>query len=266
MKKILCLERGGMYIPCPYVNYRYIRPYSNICTDFMLPSHFQNLPLPFNLVLGGDSETFPFTLSKETVDTKELGFCHGSCPFFGGRSSFWSAWCPRPSTDLMRNYAPSLISTVESEDFWVRARDILNVTSAADIKDGAYGDLQKRIGEKLDQSKISQLVPTADLSEAAQLAVGAKSPTSSLRFNKLSTSGPLLECVEKQRAAKKNGKGEPLMIRLNSTAVQLKKEGEYVSAIQTNDKVLQWKEAGNTKVILCAGVCDYGSWNITMSK
>lgn len=232
----------------------------------MLPSHFQNLPLPFNLVLGGDSETFPFTLSKETVDTKELGFCHGSCPFFGGRSSFWSAWCPRPSTDLMRNYAPSLISTVESEDFWVRARDILNVTSAADIKDGAYGDLQKRIGEKLDQSKISQLVPTADLSEAAQLAVGAKSPTSSLRFNKLSTSGPLLECVEKQRAAKKNGKGEPLMIRLNSTAVQLKKEGEYVSAIQTNDKVLQWKEAGNTKVILCAGVCDYGSWNITMSK
>jgi hypothetical protein len=69
-----------MYIPCPYVNYRYIRPYSNICTDFLLPSHFQNLPLPFNLVLGSVSETFPFTLSKETVDTEELGYCHGSCP------------------------------------------------------------------------------------------------------------------------------------------------------------------------------------------
>ncbi|KAH7629798.1 hypothetical protein B0T09DRAFT_136639 [Sordaria sp. MPI-SDFR-AT-0083] len=36
--KILCLERGG----------------------FWLTSHFQNLPIPFKMVLGGPSETFPW--------------------------------------------------------------------------------------------------------------------------------------------------------------------------------------------------------------
>ena len=52
-----------------------------------LPQHFQNLPLPFKQVLGGMSETFPWTLSATTAEGKAGGsirWQHGMVPFFGG--------------------------------------------------------------------------------------------------------------------------------------------------------------------------------------
>jgi choline dehydrogenase-like flavoprotein len=70
--KILLLERGG----------------------FFLPAHFQTLPKAFAETLGGVSETFPWTLDHETAAGRrgEAKFCHGSVPFFGGRSTVWSTW------------------------------------------------------------------------------------------------------------------------------------------------------------------------------
>ncbi|KAF8243517.1 FAD/NAD(P)-binding domain-containing protein [Wilcoxina mikolae CBS 423.85] len=230
-KKILCLERG----------------------DFWLPSHFQNLPLPFKMVLGGESETFPFTLSAETYNNPELGYCHGSCPFFGGRSTFWSAWCPQPTPPLMRDFPPGMIATTEEPGFWEQAKGLLNVTSAADIEDTVFGDLQKMIDQKLDQSEISQLVPTADFSQPAQMAVGRSNPTSTLRFNKFSTPGPLLARNNTQRELAKEGKGAQLLIRLNATVAKLKDCSDgYVRGIQTNDRILEWNNK-KTKVVLCAG-------------
>jgi choline dehydrogenase-like flavoprotein len=78
--KILMLERG----------------------PFFLPAHFQNLPLPYASTLGGLSETFPWTLSTKTAVVKPgekdhfITYQHGMVPFFGGRSTLWSAWCPEP--------------------------------------------------------------------------------------------------------------------------------------------------------------------------
>ncbi|KAK3392115.1 hypothetical protein B0T20DRAFT_483237 [Sordaria brevicollis] len=231
--KILCLERGG----------------------FWLPSHFQNLPIPFKMVLGGPSETFPWTLSRKTFETKELGFCHGSCPFFGGRSTFWSAWSPRPGLDLLRDFPESMKETASDEQFWTEAKDLLNVTTAAQINDGVFGSLQTAIDDILQRSVGK--IPTADYAESAPLAVGRRSPTSRLRFNKFSVPGPLLGILERQRQLAKTNQGAPLEIMVDCAVTGMSKsdadDGDgFVRVLETSKGTLSWT-GNNTRVILCAG-------------
>ena len=71
---------------------------------FFLPEHFQNLPLPFKQTLGGMSETFPWTLSATTalgLDGGYIRWQHGMVPFFGGRSTLWSACGNTASTSAL---------------------------------------------------------------------------------------------------------------------------------------------------------------------
>ncbi|KAA8636606.1 hypothetical protein SMACR_03855 [Sordaria macrospora] len=228
--KILCLERGG----------------------FWLPSHFQNLPIPFKMVLGGPSETFPWTLSRKTFETKELRFLHGSCPFFGGRSTFWSSWSPRPSLDLMRDFPESMKETASHEQFWTEAQELLNVTPASQIKDGVFDTLQTAIDRILERSVHN--IPTADYAESAPLAVGRRSPTSRLRFNKFSVPGPLLGILERQRHLSKTNQGAPLEIMVDCAATSMAKgdDDDFVRVIETSKGTLSW--TGNkTRIILCAG-------------
>ncbi|KAH9889357.1 hypothetical protein C8Q73DRAFT_653745 [Cubamyces lactineus] len=199
-RKILILERGG----------------------FWLPEHFQNMPLPFKLVLGGPSETFPWQLSSQTVDSPAK-FMHGSCPFFGGRSTFWSAWCPRPlrgEIDLMRDFPKSMKETANKEGFWERCEDLLHVTPANKITDPCFGqDLQHVIQKRLDDSVAQHKIPTAYLTNDAPLAVGRKtSIPNRTAFDKFSTPGPLLKIYERQRRLAKNGEGSPLMIAVDTVA------------------------------------------------
>ncbi|KAJ3539440.1 hypothetical protein NM208_g5493 [Fusarium decemcellulare] len=227
--RILCLERG----------------------DFWLPSHFQNLPIPFKMVLGGPSETFPWTLSRKTFETKELKFCHGSCPFFGGRSTFWSAWSPRPKEDLMRDFPESMKKTARKAEFWKEAGELLNVTTAAQIDDSVFGDLQKAIDGILEASVGK--IPTADYVESAPLAVGRRSPTSTLRFNKFSVPGPLLGILERQRRLAQNNEGAPLEIMVNCSAKgMIQGDDGVVRVLETSKGTISWT-GNNTKVILCAG-------------
>lgn len=94
--------------------------------EYLLPDHFQNLPLPFQYTFGGSSETFPWTLSQQSRDS-DFRFVHGYYPFFGGRSLFWSAWSPVLQPSLMRNFPDSLIKTSQNHAFWRCARELLNV-------------------------------------------------------------------------------------------------------------------------------------------
>ncbi|KAF5855028.1 hypothetical protein ETB97_010270 [Aspergillus alliaceus] len=228
-KRILVLERG----------------------DFWLPSHFQNLPLPFKLVLGGPSETFPWTLSRKTFQTKELVYCHGSCPFFGGRSTFWSAWCPQPPSDLMREFPRSMIETTTHPIFWELAEKLLHVTSASDIDDTIFANLQFAIDKNL-QMNLDK-IPSADSAESAKLAVGRGSPTSTLRFSKWSVPGPLLALVETQRKLAGNEEGAPLEVMLNCTVNKMNLDSDgTVRFVDTNRGLLSWVD-DKTKIILCGG-------------
>ncbi|KAI8165532.1 hypothetical protein K4K50_010205 [Colletotrichum sp. SAR 10_71] len=130
--RILCLERG----------------------EFWLPAHFQNLPLQFKTVLGGPSETFPWTLSKKTFSDPLLKYCH--------RSLFWSAWSPQPKVEDMRDFPKEMIDSTKKPEFWDRARDLLHVTGADKIGDSVHSGLQREIDQRL-KDRLQEAFPAATI-------------------------------------------------------------------------------------------------------
>ena len=234
-----------------------------LCLDFWLPDHFQNLPLPFKYTLEGPSQTFPFTLSRETYESP-VKFVHGSTPFFGGRSTFWSAWSPTPSLDLMREWPESMKKTAGSydSDFFKRARALLRVTSASDIGP-PYANLQAELNERLKQVIPGPKVPTATEAYPAPMAVGAVTQSTTIRFSKFSTVGALLGLYEQQKQHVENNTGSALLLATN-TAVQYLVAGlgsppptnpndditvKFVRSNRTPDLPVR----PNTKIILSAG-------------
>jgi L-2-hydroxyglutarate oxidase LhgO len=86
------------------------------------------------------------------------------------------------------------------------------------------------------------------------MAVGPKSQTSTMRFNKFSVPGPLIALHERQRKLAETGEGQPLELMINCTVSGLKKDDEgVVRAIETSRGVLSWTD-DDTKIVLCAGV------------
>jgi hypothetical protein len=257
-KKIICLERGGAY-PFYYQCTIFIR-----VLDFWLPDHFQNLPLPFKYTLGGPSETFPFTLSRYTYDST-VKFVHGSTPFFGGRSTFWSAWSPTPTPDLMRGWPDSMKETAGAHDseFFKRARSLLRVTSASDIGP-PYANLQVELNARLQQVIPGKKIPSATDVFPAPMAVGAVAQSTTIRFTKFSTPGALLALYEQQQQRLKDGTGSALLL-VTDTAVQYLiadlgfpppppnlDEDISVKFVRSN-RPTDLPVRPDTKVILCAG-------------
>ncbi|RXW23453.1 hypothetical protein EST38_g2427 [Candolleomyces aberdarensis] len=234
-RKILVLERGESW----------------------LPDHFQNLPLPFNLVLGGPSETFPWTLTSRTFRS-EVGFLHGSCPFFGGRSTFWSAWCPRAihgEWDLMRGFPKEVVALCD-EPFWKRAETLLHVTTADKLSTPVFGDLQKEIDKRLIDG--IQRIRAADFAQPAPLAVARKTSFSKVAFDKFSTPGPLLAIHGRQLELAKNNKGSPLSIATNTVVerFELDVDGDgpdHSAVVLHTSRGTLCFPSGKTNVILAAG-------------
>jgi hypothetical protein len=145
-----------------------------------------------------------------------------------------------------------MTKTAAHEKFWKETKELLNVTSADQIDDGLFGSLQTAIDGIL-QDSVSK-IPTADYAEPAPLAVGRRSPTSRLRFNKFSVPGPLLGIQEQQRQLAKAGNGAPLEIMIDCVVKGMVKgdDDDFVRVVETNKGTLSW--TGNkTKIILCAG-------------
>ncbi|KAG1768775.1 hypothetical protein EV702DRAFT_716216 [Suillus placidus] len=237
-KKILCLERG----------------------DFWLPDHFQNLPLPFKYTLGGPSETFPFTLSKQTFES-DIKFVHGSCPFFGGRSTFWSAWSPSPTAMLMRNWPNSLVATTQNPRFFKLASKLLRVTKATDIGP-PYGKLQCQIDQRLQPAVAAGKILSAQEVYPAPMAVASIAKTTTIHFTKFSTPGPLLSLYKEQQSHVQAGTGAPLLFATETTVQYLGVDVGFPSVPSISDeesvKFLRTSRgdlpiANSTKVILCAG-------------
>ncbi|KAF7437535.1 hypothetical protein PC9H_004377 [Pleurotus ostreatus] len=236
-KRIVCLERG----------------------DFWLPDHFQNLPLPFKYTLGGPSETFPFMLLRDTFQS-DVKFVHGSTPFFGGRSTFWSAWSLRPTPELMRNWPDSMVNTSKEPAFWDRCNKLLRVTGADEIGE-PYGTLQSQINDHMERGLDK--MRTADEAYPAPLAVSSMAKTSTIRFTKFSTPGPLLSLYKKQQQLAKEGKGAPLLFATDTSVEYLMTSvgfpppppaGDDVSVVAIrSSRSTDLPVKQETQVILCAG-------------
>ena len=152
----------------------------------------------------------------------------------------------------MRKFPPAMIEATKEKMFWPAAKDLLNVTSAADIDDTIFAGLQEEIDARLKLRLKS--ISTAEYSESAQLAVRRRSPTSTLRFNKFSVPGPMLEICEAQRQKAADGKGAPLDILLNCVVKKLGADDDgNVHTIETSRGKISW-QGDSTKVVLCAGV------------
>jgi hypothetical protein len=145
-----------------------------------------------------------------------------------------------------------MIDTTKSHDFWPAAKKLLHVTRANGIDDTIFAGLQTAIDDIL-KNNLNK-IPSAETVEPAPLAVGRRSRTSTLRFNKFSVPGPLLGLCEEQRKLVRNGKGAPLELMVNCTVTNMVKGDDgVVRIIETSRGVLSWVDE-NTKIILCAGV------------
>lgn len=228
--------------------------------EFFLPEHFQNLPLPFKNTLGGLSETFPWTLSAVTAEGQAGGHIrwqHGMVPFFGGRSTLWSAWCPTPTRDEMQGWPQETIAAAERQ--FDAALNLLRVKAANNIDQGmtqeqfnlieagrpVYGPLQARV-QGLLKDGIHQ-VEGMYRTEPAPLACASGNGTD---FQKYSTPGELLALADDPAQGMVTKGDIRLDIASQCIVEKIIQQGGTATALQTSRGVLP---LGQAKLILAMG-------------
>jgi len=232
---------------------------------FFLPEHFQNLPLPFKDTLGGLSETFPWTLSATTASGEggPIRWQHGMGPFFGGRSTLWSAWCPRPKQnekyDEMAGWPQQTIDAAErnfesaEKLLHVQKTDKVDESKGSDLlkllcrKRPVYGLLQKRVQDLLEEHATS--IPGIYRTEAAPIASAAEN-VDGIDFQKFATPGPILEIEKKQAEREKKKTGAALGIVSDCIVEKIVQQQGQATALQTSRGVLP---LGAAKLILAMG-------------
>jgi hypothetical protein len=239
----------------------------------------QNMPLEFKMMLGGPSETFPWQLSSRTYNSQDvikyiacvilllmqsdtsissdlcmevaLSLVADRC--FGRFIDIQvlqilmlicrSAWCPQPEERHMRGFPRSMKETAKQQDFYLKAKKLLNVENANQINDDIFGALQEVIDERL-QKGLGKLIEMGHIVSAipAPLAVGKQTSTTKLRFNKFSTPGPLLHCHEEQR---NTPEASPLDIVTDCVVERFYTEGDKPSS----SSLLPESEPTSTKAV-----------------
>lgn len=229
---------------------------------FFLPEHFQNLPTPFVNTLGGLSETFPWTLAATTASGQDgtVRWQHGMVPFFGGRSTLWSAWCPRPTADELDGWPAETVAAATER--FASAEALLKVQKADEVDQArgadelkliqktqrpVYGLLQRKVQTAL--SAAPDEVPAVYRTEAAPLASGS-ARADGIDFQKFSTPGDLLALVIRQRQLALAGKGAPLHIATECVVERVHQQNGRATALQTSRGVLPLTDA---KLVLAMG-------------
>jgi choline dehydrogenase-like flavoprotein len=228
---------------------------------FFLPEHFQNLPLPFVNTLGGLSETFPWTLSASTASGQNgtIRWQHGMVPFFGGRSTLWSAWCPRPQDQEMNGWPATTMEAARKN--FARAEAMLHVQKADVIDTNQtpdrlslvqthrpiYGALQKKVQSLLKEGIAK--APAMYRTEAAPLASRGED-IDGIDFQKFSTPGEILNLMIKQKALAAEGKGAPLDIVTDCVVEKIIAQNGVATALQTSRGVVP---LGAAKLVLAMG-------------
>ena len=136
------------------------------------PEHFQNLPPAFVTTVGDSGKTCPWSITKEMHEGQYVKFMQGMNSFFGGRSIFWSGWCPKPEDDEMSGWPAEMRKAIH--DYFPAAKELLRVVPADQIsteKDSIFGTLQRVVQERLDD--LPRKIPAFTRSMPAPLAVGA---------------------------------------------------------------------------------------------
>lgn len=215
---------------------------------FWLPDHFQNLPLPFANTMGSPPTTYPWTRTTAMAATGPKFFQAGYIPIVGGRSLYWSAWCPTPTPSLMRDWPPELVAVTQQDGFWERARAFLHVQDMNTVDNGVYGNLQQQLDTRITENLGH--VPSALGAIPAPIAVAVPEWTTT-SFHKYSTVGTLLELVAQQRTRSEAGEAHPLWVADRCIVERMHHDGTgNVTALQTSRGPLA---VGDAKVVLAMG-------------
>lgn len=207
---------------------------------FWLPVHYQNLPLAFQFDGGSAPTTYPWSRTTEMATRGPAFFQAGYIPVVGGRSTYWSAWCPAPDPGLMRNWPQELVDVTLQDGFWERARDFLHVASMDTIDNGVYGKLQQQLGVNLREN-YRHAVPSAEHAYPAPIAVG-KPDWQGTKFYKYCVVGALLGLQQQHQTL--NIADHCVVSRL------LHDDHGSVIAIETSRGVVP---VGGAKVVLAMG-------------
>lgn len=225
--KILVLERGG----------------------FWLPVHYQMLPNAFAQTTGSPPTTYPWSRTTEMVTTTPDFFQAGYIPVVGGRSTYWSAWSPSPTPDLMRDWPQEMIDITLEPEFWPRAKEFLHVTSMDKINNGVYANLQTQLDNNIAKN-FQQFVPSAENAYPAPIAVN-NPEWKTVKFYKYSTVGTLLGINQTQKELAAEGKGTALTIVDQCVVEELLHDDKgTVIAVDTSRGSLN---VAGAKVILAMG-------------
>ena len=215
---------------------------------FWLPEHFQNLPLPFMATMSSPPTTYPWARTRKMATEGPQFFQAGMIPVFGGRTSYWSAWCPTPTPELMRDWPEELIAVTQQPGFWDRARAFLHVQDMNTVQNGVYGGLQDQLDARL--SANLGMIENAQSAVPAPIAVGVPDWTTT-SFHKFSVVGALLSLGARQQALAAQGKGSALTIVDRCVVNRLLHDDEgLVIAIETSRGVVN---VGGAKVVLGLG-------------
>lgn len=144
---------------------------------YLHPDHYQNLPPAFETTVHDPSETCHWRVTEKTNHGQYIKGLHGAYSFFGGRSAFWSGWCPEPTPAEMEGWPEEVIKVIRG--YLPKAKEFLNVIPADEIfKDKPphhhpmFGELQSKVQSMLKEASgtveaVSYVIP-------APLAVEAK--------------------------------------------------------------------------------------------
>ncbi len=203
------------------------------------PEHIQNLPMPFLQTFGPLSEAHPWRLSEQMDELATIKTQRGIVPFFGGRSSVWSGWCPRPTVEELHGWPEEVISAAQR--YFDSAEALLGVIPATRIRlseadrrggpGGVYGLLQERLCDLIDE-RLAR-VPSLTRAMAAPLAV-ASTDHHSHRFKKFATPGPLLSLQDRQRMLYLKREGAPLRIATSCQVTGIERRGTRATALETS--------------------------------
>jgi hypothetical protein len=187
----------------------------------------------------------------------------GSAPFFGGRSSLWSIWCPRAfrhdandANDLMRDFPLVVKNTVK--DFYGKAEEeVLHVKEANKITDLVFKaiPLQDNITRLLESNRASG----RPVLESARLATGRPlfGPASN-GYRHFSVISSLLTLNDVQNTRTERKEGSPIMIATDTVVERFEVE-EATDDVPAHARILHTSRGpltlhGNkTNVILAAG-------------
>jgi len=183
---------------------------------------------------------------------------HGMLPFFGGRSTTWSAWCPRPTKEEMDGWPQHIIDKLHSGEctLFKDAEKLLNV-QRTDMVDGAYTKeeifqitktckrpvyraLQKSMQNQLEDALKNGKFEGTGIYRTDPAPIASKSDTGT-DFQKFSTTGPLLHLLQKY---------ENLHIVTNCTVKKIISQDSSATALDTSRGICP---IGNAKVILAMG-------------